>query len=96
MSAPHVSFALMDQATQSLSPSEMNVFWNEAFREPHLFMFFLSQGHLNPALPVRSSVSEDGALAVCGSEDGMIHVWDARPDAEAPGGRECALQALTA
>ncbi|CAN0386067.1 unnamed protein product, partial [Laminaria digitata] len=38
------------------------------------------QGHINPALPVRASMSEDGSFAVCGSEDGSIHVWDSGPD----------------
>lgn len=46
------------------------------------------QGHTNPALPVRASVSEDGRLAACGSEDGSVHVWYAGPDSEISWARE--------
>ena len=42
----------------------------------------MPQGHVNPSIPVRATVSEDGRFAVCGSEDGLVHVWDARPDVE--------------
>lgn len=45
------------------------------------------QGPVNPGLPIRASVSEDGRLAVCGSEDGFVHVWDAGPDVS--WAREC-------
>ncbi|CAN0481678.1 unnamed protein product, partial [Hapterophycus canaliculatus] len=38
------------------------------------------QGHANSSMPVRASVSEDGLLAVSGSGDGSVHVWDCRPD----------------
>lgn len=39
------------------------------------------KGYVNPTLPIRASVSEDGRLAVCGSEDGAVHVWDSRTNA---------------
>lgn len=52
---------------------------------PSCSRFF--QGHFNPALPIRASVSEDGRFAMCGSEDGLVHVWDSGP--HAPWAGEC-------
>lgn len=58
-------------------------------RPPHMVLL---QGHWNPKLPIRSSLSEDGRLAICGSEDGLVHVWDAGPDREVSWGGECIVE----
>lgn len=60
------------------------------------YVFFMTQfsvavvlqGHVNPGLPLRATFSEDGRFAVCGSEDGSVHVWNAGADVETAWKRE--------
>lgn len=51
-------------------------------------LLVMLQGHVNPGLPLRATFSEDGRFALCGSEDGSVHVWNAGADVETSWARE--------